>query len=226
MKILLAEDDARVASFVQKGLREERFTVDVAPDGEKALFLAETGDYDLAVFDILLPKKSGMEVLKTLRSRGSSLPVLFLTAKDRPKDRVAGLEAGADDYLVKPFSFEELVARVRALLRRRGEMNPAVLRVEDLELDTRRRRALRAGREIELTAREYKLLEFLMIHAGRVVSRTTLAEKIWEHDFDTFSNVIDVQVARLRRKVDDDFPVKLIRTVRGSGYVLEAAPET
>jgi heavy metal response regulator len=223
VRILLVEDDVRVASFIRRGLTEEHYTVDVAHDGEKALYLAETGEYGLFIFDWMLPKKSGLEVLQQIRSKKITTPVLLLTAKDKPSDKVMGLDAGADDYLVKPFDFDELLARVRALLRRQGSPLPAVLRLADLELDTVRHKTRRAGKELELTSREYALLEFLLRHAGQIVSRSQLAENVWEHDFDTFSNVIDVHIARLRRKIDDDFSPKLLHTVRGSGYLLEIA---
>lgn len=220
MRILLVEDDSRVASFIRRGLREEHYTVDVAPDGEEALFLAQTGEYDLIILDLLIPKRSGLDVLRTLRAERLTVPILILTAKDELQDRVHGLNAGADDYLTKPFEFEELLARVRALMRRRGDMTPTALKVQDLELDTLRHRAKRNSRELVLTSREYALLEFLMHHAHRLVTRTMLAEHVWEHDFDPLSNVIDVHIARLRRKIDDDFPKKLLHTVRGSGYML------
>ncbi len=221
MKILLAEDDSRVASFIKRGLTEESYTVDVAPDGEKAVFLGQTQPYDLIILDIMLPKRSGIEVLKILRSEKIASPVLLLTAKDKLEDKVAGLNAGADDYLVKPFDFGELLARVRALMRRRGDMTPTLLSAADLELDTLRRLAKRAGKEIILTTREYVLLEYFLRHPNQVVTRSMLAENVWEHDFDTFSNVIDVHIARLRRKIDDGFEFKLLKTVRGSGYMLD-----
>ncbi len=221
MRILLVEDNSRVASFIRRGLREENYTVDAAADGEQGLFLAQTGGYDLIILDVLLPKLNGLDVLRTLRSEHVTIPVLILTAKDSLKDKVTGLDMGADDYLTKPFGFDELLARVRALLRRKSELAPTVLRLDDLELDTLRRKALRDGREITLTNREYALLEFFLRHPGRVVTRTMLAEQVWEHDFDTFSNVIDVHIARLRRKIDDGFPAKLLKTLRGSGYMLE-----
>lgn len=222
MRILVVEDDARVASFVRRGLREEHYAVDVARDGEQALFLAQTNDYDLMVLDLLLPKRGGIEVLRTLRAERVTVPILILTAKDEPQDKVAGLDAGADDYLTKPFAFEELLARVRALLRRRGDLMPTLLRADDLALDTVRHRATRAGRELVLTNREYALLEFFLRHADAVVTRTMLAEHVWEHDFDPLSNVIDVHVARLRQKIDDGSG-KLLHTVRGQGYVLRAS---
>ncbi len=220
MRVLLVEDDARVASFIRRGLREEQYTVDVAGDGEQALFLAQTGEYDLLILDWLLPKRSGLEVLRTLRTERVAVPVLILTAKDELQDKVTGLDAGADDYLTKPFKFDELLARVRALLRRRGGVVPTVLRVADLELDVLRHRVTRGGRVLELTSREYAILEYFMRRQGQVVSRTMLAEQVWEHDFDTLSNVIDVHVARLRRKLDGGFSPKLLHTIRGSGYLL------
>lgn len=222
MRILLVEDDARVASFIRRGLREEDYTVDAAKDGEEALFLAQTGEYDLVILDLMLPKKAGLEVLRTLRAERVSVPVLILTAKDERGDKVKGLDAGADDYLTKPFGFEELLARVRALLRRRGDMVPTVLRADNLEMDTLRHRVMRGGRELQLTSREYALLEFFLRHTNHVVTRTMLAEHVWEHDFDPMSNVIDVHVARLRHKVDEGFPRKLLQTIRGRGYQLQA----
>lgn len=221
MRILLVEDNTRVASFIRRGLMEESYTVDEAGDGEQALSLAETNEYDLIILDLLLPKRSGLEVLRTLREEKIHAPVLILTAKDSPRDKVTGLDAGADDYLTKPFGFEELLARVRALLRRRGDLGPTLLKVGNLELDTLRRRAARGGKEIELTQREYALLEFFLRHPNRVVTRTMLAEHVWETHFDTFSNVIDVHIARLRAKIDEGFTPKLLKTVRGSGYLLE-----
>ena len=220
MRILVVEDDARVASFIRRGLREEQYTVDVAKDGEEGLFLAQTGEYDLVVLDLLLPGRSGLDVLRAVRAERMTVPILILTAKDEMEDKVKGLNAGADDYLTKPFGFDELLARARALLRRRGDMIPSVLRVADLELDTLRHRATRGGRELDLTNREYALLEFLMRHPDRVVTRTMLAEHVWEHDFDPISNVIDVHIARLRNKIDDGVSPKLLQTIRGQGYRL------
>lgn len=225
MRILLVEDDARVASFVRRGLREEQFAVDTAEDGEKALFMAQTHDYDLIILDVMLPKKDGMEVLTRLRAAKAAMPILMLTAKDKRSEKVAGLNAGADDYLTKPFAFEELLARVRALLRRRGDLIPTVLRVSDLELDTLKHKAKRGDRELDLTNREYTLLEFFMRHLNQVVTRTMLSENVWEKDFDTFTNVIDVHVARLRRKIDDDFEPKLLHTLRGQGYMMQIPEE-
>ena len=225
MRILLAEDDSRVAGFVRRGLREEQYALDVAADGEKALFMAQTGEYDLIILDLMLPKKDGMEVLRTLRAFKLGTPVLILTAKDKPKDKVEGLNAGADDYLTKPFGFEELLARVRALLRRRGDMVPTVLTAGDLQIDTLKHKVSRGGKDLDLTNREYALLEFFLRHPNEVVTRTKLSEHVWETDFDTFSNVIDVHVARLRQKINDGFSLKLLETVRGRGYVLQI-PDT
>jgi DNA-binding response OmpR family regulator len=221
MRILLAEDDSRVASFVRRGLREEQYAVDVATDGEKALFMAQAGEYSLIILDLMLPKKDGMEVLRTLRASKCGTPVLILTAKDKPTDKVEGLNAGADDYLTKPFGFEELLARVRALLRRGGNVAPTMLAAGDLQMDTLKHKVRRGGKEIDLTNREYALLEFFLRHPNEVVTRTTLSEQVWEADFDTFSNVIDVHIARLRQKINDGFPSKLLETVRGRGYILQ-----
>ena len=225
MRILLIEDDARVASFIRRGLREEQFVVDVAKDGEEGLFQAQTGDYDLIILDLMLPKKDGVEVLRELRAERISAPILILSAKDKYKDKIEGLNTGADDYLTKPFGFEELLARVRALLRRRGSLTSTVLRAGDLEFDTLRHRVTRAGQPLSLTNREYRLLEYFLRHPNQVVTRTMLSEQVWEQGFDSFSNVIDVHMARLRRKVDHGFGFKLLRTVRGNGYMLELPEE-
>ena len=221
MRILLVEDDNRVASFVRRGLREEQYAVDMAADGEKAIFMCQTGEYDLIILDLMLPKKDGMEVLRTLRGSKNGTPVLILTAKDKPKDKVEGLNAGADDYLTKPFGFEELLARVRALLRRRGDMVPTILAAADLKMDTLKHRVCRGKRDLDLTNREYALLEFFLRHPNEIVTRTKLSEHVWEADFDTFSNVIDVHIARLRQKINDGFLLKLLDTVRGKGYILQ-----
>lgn len=221
MRILLVEDDHRVASFIRRGLKEEQYAVDVAKDGEEALTQAQLETYDLLILDLMLPKRSGLDVLKTLRAEKSTVPVLILTAKDELGDKVKGLDAGADDYLSKPFGFEELLARVRALLRRRGDMVPTVLRALDLELDALHHRATRGGRDLGLSNREFALLDYLLRHTNQVVTRTMLAEHVWEHDFDPLSNVIDVHIARLRRKIDDGSRVKLLQTIRGRGYKLQ-----
>jgi DNA-binding response OmpR family regulator len=222
MRILLVEDDQRVASFIRKGLEEEQFQVEVAGDGEKALLSALTGGFDLLVLDLMLPKRDGMSVLSELRHRRVDVPVLILTAKDSVEDRVTGLNAGCDDYLPKPFAFAELLARVRALLRRRGGEKSAVLQVADLVLDPITHRVTRAGRLIELTSREYALLQYFLQHPDQVLTRTMIAEQVWGYDFDNFSNVVDVYVSYLRNKIDRGAEPKLIQTVRGAGYVLKA----
>jgi DNA-binding response OmpR family regulator len=222
MRILVIEDDMGVASFVRRGLREQNYVVDLAADGEEALFLAQTGDYDAIILDLVLPKASGLEVARALRRDAKTVPILILSAKEDLESKVTGLDAGADDYLTKPFRFEELLARLRALLRRQTGLLPQVLRLADLELDSLRRRVRRGGCEIALTSREYSLLEYLMRKCGQVVTRTMLAEHVWEHDFDPMSNVIDVHISRLRRKIDAGFEPKLLQTIRGSGYVLRS----
>ena len=221
MRILLAEDEHKVASFIQRGLEAEHYVVDVAPDGEAALVQVTQGAYDLLILDVMLPKRDGLAVLKEIRTRNLRLPVLLLTARDTVADKVAGLDSGADDYLTKPFAFDELVARVRALLRRGGPVAPLVLKLADLTLDPVTREVLRAGKHIELTAKEYALLEFFLRRAGQVVSRAVIAHHVWGVDFDTFTNVIDVYVNYLRKKIDADFEPKLLHTVRGVGYVLK-----
>ena len=221
MRILIVEDEKKVAKFVQRGLEEERYSVDVANDGERGEFLGSTQEYDLIVLDILLPRKDGMKVLKELRSKQVKVPVLMLTAKSSTVDKVEGLDSGADDYLTKPFAFEELLARVRSLLRRGTIEKLAVLRVADLELDTISHKAQRGGKPIELTSKEYALLEYLLRNKNRVLTRTVITEHIWNYNFDTGTNVIDVYVNHLRSKIDDDFKKKLIHTIRGVGYVLK-----
>jgi heavy metal response regulator len=222
MRILVVEDERRIAAFVKRGLEEECYAVDVAYDGEEALDWAAVVDYDLIVLDVLLPKKDGVQVCRELRLQGQQVPVLMLTARDAVEDRVRGLDSGADDYLVKPFAFQELLARMRALLRRGGEVKSTRLQVGDLVLDTVTHRADRGGRVIELTAREYALLEFLMRHPGQALSRTQIAEHVWNYDFFSTSNVVDVYIRYLRRKIDQGFEIKLIKTVRGVGYKIEA----
>jgi two-component system copper resistance phosphate regulon response regulator CusR len=219
LRVLVIEDEPKVARFIERGLREERFTVEVSSDGEDGLHRALHSEFDLIVLDVMLPGISGFEVLRRLRAAGRPDRVLVLTARDEVGDRVRGLEGGADDYLTKPFSFAEFLARVRALLRRRrGDAEePDFLAVGDLTLDTRARRVRRAGRVVGLSAREYAVLEYLVRHAGQVVSRTRLAEAIWDEQFESFSNVIDVTVYHLREKLDRGFGEVLIRTVRGGG---------
>jgi heavy metal response regulator len=224
VRILVVEDERRIAAFIKRGLEEERYAVDVAYDGQEALDWAATVEYDLIVLDVLLPKKDGIRVCRELRDQGNKVPVLMLTARDAVEDRVRGLDSGADDYLVKPFAFQELLARIRALLRRQGEIRTTQLQVADLVLDTLTHRATRAGQVIELTAREYALLEFLMRHPRQVLSRTQIAEHVWGYDFFSTSNVVDVYIGYLRRKIDRGFEVKLIQTVRGAGYIIEGEP--
>jgi heavy metal response regulator len=225
MRIQLVEDEPRVARFVAKGLRERSYAVDIARDGESALYQTEINDYDLIILDVMLPGKDGFEICRELRGRGLNAPVLMLTARDAIDDRVEGLDSGADDYLIKPFEFKELLARVRALLRRAREFKPSVLQVADLTLNTANHTAARAGICIGLTAKEYALLEYFALHQGRLLGREEIAEHVWDENFDPMSNVIDVYVRRLRKKVDEGFGRPLIHTRRGSGYVLSAEGE-
>jgi heavy metal response regulator len=221
MRVLVVEDEHKIAGFIKQGLQEEQYAVDVASDGESALDLLSGAAYDVIVLDVMLPKKDGMEVCRALRERGVRTPVLMLTARDAVEDRVRGLDSGADDYLVKPFAFAELLARIRALLRRGSAIASTRIRVGDLVLDTRTRRATRGDRTVELTAREYALLEYLMRNAGQVLSRTQILNHLWNYDFLGSSNVVDVYVGYLRRKIDEGFPTRLLQTVRGSGYRIE-----
>jgi two-component system copper resistance phosphate regulon response regulator CusR len=221
VKLLVVEDEAKPAAYLKKGLSEHGFVVDVAANGEDGLHLARGGGYDLIILDILLPGRDGWSVLGELRRSGDQTPVLLLTARDAVEDRVRGLELGADDYVIKPFAFSELVARVRTLLRRSPARQPEYLQVADLSLDLVRRRAVRGGRRLELTPKEFALLALLVRRTGEVLSRTLIAEQIWDMNFDSDTNVVDVHVRRLRSKVDDPYARKLIHTVRGAGYVLE-----
>ena len=225
MHILLVEDEKKGASFIQRGLEAEHYTVEVAHDGEAGLLRVFDGDYDLLILDIMLPKRDGLSVLHEVRRQKLSIPVLLLTARDTVADKVTGLDHGADDYLTKPFAFEELLARVRALLRRGAPMPAPVLILADLRLDLVTRQVTRADKRIELTAKEFALLEFFLRHPGRVLSRTLIAQHVWGVDFDTFTNVIDVYVNYLRKKIDTDCEPKLLHTVRGAGYVLKV-PES
>jgi len=221
MRLLIVEDEPKVARFVERGLREEHFAVDVAVDGESGLDLALVHDYDLVVLDVMLPKKDGFEVLEALRAAKRPCKVLMLTARDSVKDRVRGLDGGADDYLVKPFAFAELLARVRALLRRAGGTEVTTLSFADLVMDVKARKVTRAGQPVALSAREFAVLEHLLRHQGEVISRTRLSEQVWDQHFDSMTNVIDVTLYHLREKVDRGFPAPLIHTVRGVGYVLK-----
>jgi len=225
MKILIVEDEQKTGDYLKQGLSEASFVVDLVRDGVDGMHLALSEDYDLVVLDVMLPGLDGWGVLQAIREAGKSMPVLFLTARDQVEERVKGLELGADDYLVKPFAFSELLARVRTLLRRGKAKEPEVLKAADLELDLLRRRVTRAGRRIELTAKEFALMELLMRRRGEVLPRSLIASQIWDMNFDSDTNVIEVAVRRLRAKVDDDFEPKLIVTVRGMGYVLEV-PES
>jgi len=222
MRILVVEDEAKVASFIRRALEEESYAVDVCADGAGGLELARSGSYDLVILDLMLPEMPGLEVLKALRKDKLSVPVLILTARSEVDQKVKGLDAGADDYLTKPFAIEELLARARALLRRGGGEAAGLLQVDDLILNPATREVTRGGRRIELTTKEYALLEYLMRNAGRVLTRPMIAEHVWNLDFDTFTNVIDVYVNYLRNKVDRGWDRKLIQTVRGSGYTLKA----
>ena len=220
MRILLVEDEPRIAAFIAKGLREQAYAVDVASDGEKALYSAAVNDYDLVILDVLLPVRDGKSVCRELRASGFRAPILMLTARDAVEDRVDGLDAGADDYLVKPFDFKELLARLRALARRSAPPRPAVAHVGDLTLDAVSHSVSRAGRPITLTAKEYALLEFLVLNEGRVVGRERIAQHVWDETFDPLSNVIDVYIKRLRDKLEGGKLPRLIHTRRGEGYVL------
>ena len=222
MRVLLVEDEPDAAAVLAKGLREHAFAVDVAADGRQALNQAAVNDYDAIVLDLLLPRMDGLEVCRRLRAGGATTPILMLTARGEPDQRVEGLDAGADDYLPKPYHFPELVARLRALLRRGPALASPVLQVHDLTIDTRARGVQRAGRPVQLTTKEYALLEYLARRHGEVVGRADIAEHVWDDSFDPLSNLIEVYIQRLRRKIDDDAPVKLIHTRRGAGYCLTA----
>jgi len=226
VRILLVEDEPDVARMLAKGLREQSYAVDVAADGEAAGYQAQVNDYDLVILDVMLPRKDGLEVCRELRAAGATLPVLMLTARDAVQDRIKGLDCGADDYLIKPFDFHELLARIRALLRRRQSLQPETIEIANLKINTRSHQVGRAGRRIELTAKEYALLEYLSRRTGEVVTRTEIAEHVWDENFDPFSNLIEVYIQRLRRKIDDGQEMKLIRTLRGEGYVLTAGSES
>jgi len=222
MRILVVEDDPDMSRFIERGLREQSYAVDAVATGDAAIEAAVTAAYDVIILDAMIPPPDGFEVCRQLRAQGIGATILMLTARDSVADRVEGLEAGADDYLVKPFEFAELLARLRALLRRRGVRQYPVIEVGDLRLDTRSHRVTRGGDELPLTTKEYALLEYLSVNAGRVMGREEIAEHVWNDEFDPFSNLIEVYIGRLRRIVDRDRKVKLIHTIRGSGYILEA----
>ncbi len=226
MRVLVVEDQKNVARFIAKGLREQAYAVDVAEDGAEGLAMTEIARYDIIVLDLMLPVVDGFEVCRRLRERGVETPILMLTARDDKSARIEGLDTGADDYLTKPFDFDELLARMRALLRRAArEYRPPTLAIADLELDTNVHGVRRAGREIPLTAKEFALIEYLMRNPGRVVGRAEIAENVWDESFDPFSNTIEVYIARLRKKIDEESETKLIHTRRGVGYVLEPRDE-
>jgi DNA-binding response OmpR family regulator len=225
MRVLLVEDEPNAAQMLAKGLRRQAYAVDVAADGEEALYQASVNNYDLVILDVMLPIKDGFTICRELRASGSSVPVLMLTARDAVEDRIAGLNTGADDYLVKPFDFHELLARVRALLRRGPALRPEKFQLADLVLNTESRVVLRGGKQIGLTTKEYALLEYLARRAGAVVTRAEIAEHVWDEKYDPFSNSIEVYVQRLRRKVDAGREPKLIHTRRGAGYVLTVEDE-
>jgi two-component system, OmpR family, copper resistance phosphate regulon response regulator CusR len=221
MKLLVVEDEPKTAAYLQKGLAENGFLLDIASNGTDGLHLATTGEYDLIILDVMLPQRDGWSIITALRATGRQVPVLFLTARDSVQDRVKGLELGADDYLVKPFAFSELLARVRTLVRR-GQVRPVeILRIADLEIDLLRHKITRGGQRIDLPPKELALLSLLARRAGETLSRTIIAEQVWDINFDSDTNVVDVAIRRLRSKVDDPFEKKLIHTVRGMGYVLE-----
>jgi two-component system, OmpR family, copper resistance phosphate regulon response regulator CusR len=221
MRVLIVEDEHKTASYLRQGLSENGFVVDLAADGDEGLRLGLAGDYDIIILDVALPKRDGWSVLSELRRSGKQTRVLFLTARDQLQDKVRGLEAGADDYLVKPFAFSELLARIRTVLRRIPTQQPETIKIADLEIDVLRHKAFRAGNRLDLTPKEFQLLTLLARTPGRVFSRTTIAEQVWEMNFDSDTNFLDVHIRRLRSKVDDPFEKKLIHTVRGVGYVLD-----
>ncbi|AOG25329.1 MULTISPECIES: heavy metal response regulator transcription factor [unclassified Acidovorax] len=226
MKILIVEDEIKTGEYLRQGLREAGFNADLVHNGVDGLRMVQEEDYDLVILDVMLPRMDGWQVLTNMRRRGLEMPVLFLTAKDQVQDRIKGLELGADDYLVKPFSFAELLARARTILRRgRSGAEVTILQVADLELDLLRRRVSRSGKRVDLTPKEFGLLELLMRRQGEVLPRSLIASQVWDMNFDSDSNVVEVAMRRLRAKIDDAYDAKLIQTVRGMGYVLEAPQE-
>jgi len=221
MRILVIEDEVKIAQFIKRGLKEEGYSVDVAVDGEEGHFMLSSNEYDAIILDLMLPKIDGLTLCRTLRKEGNQTPIIMLTAKDTVKDKVKGLDSGADDYLPKPFAFEELLARLRVVLRKNDNRVQTQLKVDDLTLDLLTHKVTRAEREIELTVKEYALLEYLMRNAGNIVTRTMISEHVWDINFDTFTNVIDVYINYLRNKIDSGFTDKMIHTVRGKGYLLK-----
>jgi DNA-binding response OmpR family regulator len=222
MRILLVEDDRRIAGFVVKGLREQAYAVDAVSDGDAAVYKLSINAYDAVILDVMIPGRDGFQVCREVRRMGIEVPIIMLTARDTVQDRITGLDSGADDYLIKPFAVTELLARLRALLRRGHVVRPATISIADLVLDTRAQRATRNGRLLRLTTKEYALLEYLLREEGRVVSRAEIAEHVWDENFDPLTNLIDVHINRLRRKVDSGFASKLIHTRRGAGYMVAA----
>jgi len=218
MRVLVVEDERKIADLIRRGLTEQGYAVDVAYDGEEALDWPAVAEFDVMILDVMLPGRNGIEVCQTLRERGVRMPILMLTARDAVEDRVRGLDSGADDYLVKPFAFAELLARLRSLARREPGVIAPSLEIGDLRLDTTTREVSRGGRAIEMTTKEYAILEYLMRHPNQVLTRSMIAEHVWNYDFDNASNVIDVHIRNLRRKIDDGFATRLISTVRGAGY--------
>jgi DNA-binding response OmpR family regulator len=221
MRLLLAEDDVRISNFVSKGLRENSYAVDTVNNGEDALYQVSISDYDLIILDVMMPLKNGFEVCQSLREGGNKTPILMLTARDAVEDRISGLDFGADDYLVKPFEFGELLARLRALLRRQVGVRPPKIIIADLEIDTVSQKVSRGGNEVLLTSKEYALLEYLAREKGKVIGREEISNHVWDETFDVFSNSIEVYVNRLRAKIDKDFMLQLIQTRRGAGYILD-----
>ena len=221
MRILIVEDEKKVAAFIKKGLEEETYAVDIAADGEEGLYLGEQNQYDLIILDLMLPKINGLDILSSLRSKEIETPILLLTAKDSVEDKVKGLNQGADDYLTKPFAFSELLARIRVLLRRGKAESKTTLEIADLTLNLVSHKVSRGNEEIELTGKEYSLLEYFMRNQEKVLTRTMIAEHVWDYNFDTFTNVIDVYVNHLRKKIDKNFSTKLLHTLRGVGYVMK-----
>ena len=220
MRLLIIEDEKKVAGFIKKGLEEETYVVDVAYDGEEGLLLAQQGEYDLIILDLMLPVMDGLEVLSRLRAKKNDVPIILLTAKNSVEDKVIGLNKGADDYLTKPFAFSELMARIRVLLRRGKAETKTELQIDNLTLDLVSHKVKRNGEEIELTGKEYSLLEYFLRNQGKVLTRTMIAEHVWDYNFDTFTNVIDVYVNHLRKKIDKNYPKKLLHTLRGVGYIM------